>query len=114
MKLEKKKIGNVNIVYLPPGMKTTTSDTIEKKLVDIIDNDVDAHMLINLKDIGSITISGLRIFLTVRKKLNEMNKVLKICEINNPVVKESFYITDLFKLLQFSETEEEGLKSFVL
>ena len=112
MELISKKIGDVYVIYMPPNMDMMTSSSIENELNALINKDPNADMLLNLKDVEEISSSGLRIFLSIRRKLKTNNRILKICEVNNPGVREAFNVTNISEILEIGLTEQESLKSF--
>lgn len=111
MDLNLKKVGNVTIVYLSGRLDVHLSADIEKELNKIIKNEPDKHLLLNLKDVEYMSSSGLRIFVSTMRILKESKRLLKLCHLNNAVIK-IFEVVELMDMFDIFESEEDAMNSF--
>ena len=83
-------------VSLKGRLDTTTSPLLEEKLKnEKIDEDV---IILDFKELEYISSAGLRILLSLKKRLDQDNKNLEIHNIND-VVKEVFEVTGFKNIL---------------
>lgn len=111
MDLETKKIDNdIMVIYLSGRLDVLMSVDIEKEIHKIIDRDK-SHLLLNLGGVEYISSSGIRIFVSSMRILKNLNRKLKICNMNN-AVKKIFEVVELMDMFEIYETEKEALQSF--
>ncbi|OHD71519.1 MAG: anti-anti-sigma factor [Spirochaetes bacterium RBG_16_49_21] len=111
MDLKIKKVGNVNVIYLSGRLDVHLSAEIEKEINGLIQNEPDTHLLLNLTGVEYMSSSGLRIFVSTMRILNEQKRRLALCNMNN-AVKKIFEVVELVDMFDIYDTEEEALKTF--
>ena len=86
---------NELILELKGRLDTNTSVELENALKDEIKENL---VILDFKDLEYISSSGLRVLLSLRKRLDSLNKKLEIHNINS-VVKEVFTVTGFINIL---------------
>ena len=84
------------VISLNGRLDTTTSVQLDKQFKDI--NITESLVILDFKDLEYISSAGLRVLLTIKKKLDSVEKSLEIHNIN-PVVKEVFSVTGFKNVL---------------
>jgi anti-anti-sigma factor len=92
-------------------MDMNFSTEFEKVLQKAIKDNPKCHVLIDLKNVGYLSSSGLRIFVNARGILNERGFDLKVSNVNE-ACRKIFSITNFDDLIDVYETEEEAINSF--
>jgi len=110
MPLERKKTGNSVIIFLPATIDMVLSAAIEKELNIIFREDSESSFVMNLKNVNVISSSGLRIFITARRKLRESNREIVICSVEDEGVMETFKAAKLMDIFKIFKTEEQALE----
>ncbi len=111
MQLQTKKIGNIIVIYLTGRLDVQLSISIEKEIHQLIQSEPGCHMLLNLADVKYMSSSGIRIFVSTMRILKENSKMLKLCNLNEPV-KKIFEIVELLDMFEVYDTEEEAINTF--
>ena len=89
-------IRNEKLVFVLKGrLDTTTAPLLEEKAN--LEN-VQEDLVLDFKDLEYISSAGLRVLLVLKKKLDAIEKSLKIININD-VVKEVFNVTGFSNIL---------------
>lgn len=86
---------NELILELKGRLDTNTSAELENALKDEIKENL---VILDFKDLEYISSSGLRVLLSLRKRLDSLNKKLEIHNINS-VIKEVFTVTGFINIL---------------
>ena len=86
---------NELILELKGRLDTNTSVELENALKDEIKENL---VILDFKDLEYISSSGLRVLLSLRKRLDSLNKKLEIHNINS-VIKEVFTVTGFINIL---------------
>jgi anti-sigma B factor antagonist len=110
MDLTKKKVGNIVVAYLSGRLDVHLSAEIEAEINKIIQDEPDAHLILNLTNVEYTSSSGLRIFVSTLRILREQRRMLALCNMSN-AVKKIFEVVELTDMFDIYETEEEALKS---
>lgn len=110
MKLNTKRTGNALIIYLSGRLDVHLSAEIEKEISKIITEYPNSHLVVNLKDVEYMSSSGLRIFVSTMRILKDSKRVLKLCNLNNAVIK-IFEVVELMDLFDIYDKEEEAIES---
>jgi anti-anti-sigma factor len=111
MNLKSKNLDDIIIVYLTGRLDVHLSADIEKELNKIIAENPKQHLIMNLKDVEYMSSSGLRIFVSTMRILKETKRKLKLCSLNNAVVK-IFQVVELMDMFDIYDTEKEAMDSF--
>ncbi len=107
MKITKKEIGDVRIIYIDGKLDASNTPEAEEIILEYINNKYD-KVIINLEKTAYMSSSGLRIILKAAKKLKKTG-TLRISNLND-IVEEIFHISGFNKILNIDSTEEESLK----
>ena len=110
MDLKTTRKGQVLIVYPSGIIDNKNTNSFEHSLIDLIDKNNDCHLLLNLKELNFISSTGLRIFISMGRRLKERNKNIMICNANDAVT-ETIEIINIKHIVAFFKNEDEALKS---
>ncbi|MFC1670914.1 STAS domain-containing protein [Spirochaetota bacterium] len=113
MEIKIKKVNNVNVVYPPARVDFDKCRVLGETLEDLINKDVSAHLLLNFNDVDHLNSTGLSVILQSLKMLNDSNRKLKLCMVNENVQR-VLRIVDLNSFVEVMETEEDALESFII
>ncbi|MBU1076373.1 MAG: STAS domain-containing protein [Spirochaetes bacterium] len=113
MKTEFKKdprSNDVAVVRLDGRLDAQNADAIEEELISIIDKEY-IYLIIDMKKINYLGSCGIRIFLGIINKLNELKGKIKFLNMSDTGKKilEAMEILNRFDLYK---DEEEALRSF--
>jgi len=101
---------DVTIVYLKGRMDVHYSSEVENELNKIIDSGR-KKLIISLEDVEYLSSSGLRVFIAITRKLQDVGGHLKLVKLNE-TTKKIFRIVELLEMFDIYENEEDALKSF--
>lgn len=76
------------VVTLQGRLDTTQADSVEKKIVEILDQKYD-RIIFDCKEMDYISSSGLRIFLIAQKRMMAIGGQLRLCSLQ-PGIQEIF------------------------
>lgn len=110
MEIKSKKVGNIEVVSLKGKMDALNSIEVSDFLDDLTEKGYDS-LIIELGGVDYMSSSGLRVLLSLLKKLRGRGGDLKLCSLQ-PYVMEVFEIAGFTQLFEIYENEEEALKSF--
>ncbi|MFC1670696.1 STAS domain-containing protein [Spirochaetota bacterium] len=111
MKIIQDKIDNIIIILLEGSLDINTSLEVENSMDEIMGKEPNYHFLINLEKIEYMSSSGFRAIFSLKEKLDEKNRILKLSNLSK-AVKAIFKILEVDDILQIYETQEEALESF--
>ncbi|MCP4133514.1 MAG: STAS domain-containing protein [bacterium] len=111
MGLNIKKVNNIIILYLRGRLDVHVSPELENEINSILTNEPNCHLLFDLTEVDYMSSSGLRIFVSTMRILNESRRELKLCKMNE-TVREIFKVIDTIDMFDIYPTEEEALKTF--
>ncbi len=103
------EFGDVKVIHFEGKLDVNLSLAVEVELEKMITLGV-KKIIIDLKNVEYLSSSGLRIFISAMRKLNEQGGHLLLCSIT-PMVKKIFKIVELEDLFQVYDTLEEAIKS---
>ena len=109
LQIEKKQPG-LEIIRISGRIDPLTSSRLEEQLNQVIAAG-SFRLIANLQEVNFISSSGLRVFLSVLKKVKAQNGDLKICCLDANVQK-IFKIAGFVSLSDIVETEEEAIQKF--
>lgn len=107
MEIVEMKQNDVNIFKLHGRLDSNTSPTLEKKLVDAIQNGA-RSMVIDFENLDYISSAGLRIILKTTKDLKRSQGNIVLCAMQD-YVKEVFEIAGFDTFLTITPTMEQAL-----
>jgi len=111
MELKTKKIDNVIEIFLYGRLDIHLSVDAEEEISNIISREPNSHLLLNLIDVEYMSSSGIRMLVSIMRRLKESKRKLKICGMNNDVRK-IFEIIELIEMFDIYDNEQEAIDSF--
>ena len=111
MKIETKKAGKVVIIYPPQRLDMTIYNQFDTEIMKLVKKDKDRHFLLNFSGVKHLNSMYLSSLVKVMKELHSSQRRLKFCCVPE-TVKNVFNVTDLLKIFEVHEDEEEALNSF--
>lgn len=107
---ESGKDNNITIIKLAGRLDAHPAEEIENTLLKLIDQG-NKKILLNLENIEYLGSSGIRVFLSVKKKLQEQNGELKICNMSSASVK-ILKAMEIFNMFDIYTTDKEAIDKF--
>lgn len=101
--------GDIVTFNLEGELDTATSPDAQKEIFGVLDSIEPKKVILNLEKTAYVASSGLRVFLTLAKRLKSAGGALKLCEANK-VVDEILSISGFKKILDVVENEEVALE----
>jgi anti-sigma B factor antagonist len=109
MNISERKEGSAMIVGFSGRLDANTSQELQDKLIKIVDNGENA-LVINCTQLEYVSSAGLRVFLTVLKKLTSINGKLALFGCKDSI-KQIFDISGFTSLFQLFESKDEAVNS---
>ena len=99
--------GDVVVIRVKGRLDAASSPQLEKKINSIIDT---GHfkLLLNMADVDYLSSAGMRLMLSVSKKLKQLEGKVIACSLNDDVV-EVIKMAGFQQVLEIYPSEEEGL-----
>ena len=110
MDIREEKKGEVVILSINGRLDSTNYLEFEKKLTRIIEKN-EKNILVDCRQLGYVSSSGLRIFLMGLKKMNSVQGKFLICALQDSI-KEIFSISGFTSIFSIYDTQEEALSAF--
>ncbi len=111
MEIKERKVDNAVIVSLSgKRMDAVTSPRLEEKLNKLVDESGAKCIVINFNDLEYISSAGLRVIISIEKKLRSVDGKLLISNLKGNV-KDVFEISGFLSIFKIFETEDEALNS---
>ena len=98
------------IVYLKDRLDVHYSSEVETHINKLIDEGK-KNLVISLNDVEYLSSSGLRIFISILRKLKDIGGELKLIKLNDTALK-IFKIVDLIDMFDIYDSEDEAIESF--
>jgi len=108
--IESRSLNSIQIAEVSGRIDPANTAYFENEINKII-NGSGPKLLLNMKEVVYISSSGLRVFLTLLKKMRAANGELKICCMS-PNIQKIFQISGFVQLFDIHGTEEEALQKF--
>jgi anti-sigma B factor antagonist len=105
-----KNEGDISIISLTGSLDTNTSKEAEDQINKLLEEG-SIKLLIDLTDLDYVSSSGLRILLSISKKLKSLRGEMRICGLNE-TVNEVFEISGFTMIFKIFKTIEEAKTSF--
>jgi anti-sigma B factor antagonist len=105
-----KNEGDISIISLTGSLDTNTSKEAEDQINKLLEEG-SIKLLIDLTDLDYVSSSGLRILLSISKKLKSLRGEMRICGLNE-TVNEVFEISGFTMIFKIIKTIEEAKASF--
>ncbi len=109
MILRTKTIGGMTIIYLHGRLDLFEAEMVEKDLFDIAESSNSNHMIIVLEGLDYLSSSGLRVFISLKRSLNQNGRQLLLCNKSNNAVNIFLKIINIKDMLKIFRTEEEAI-----
>lgn len=97
------------VVYVDGDLTTNTSPDVEADILEVME-DEGKHLVINVEKVNFIASTGLRVILSLGKKLSSKGLKLTVCSMN-PSTKSVFEMSGFTKLFPTYSNEEEALSN---
>jgi anti-sigma B factor antagonist len=110
MNLNYKKQKDNLIVYLTGSLDTKVSRDLEEDFEQILSSNPNMNIILNMKNLKSISSTGLKIIVSLRSALQQDNLKLKICNMGKSV-REVFELTKVIQFFKVFEDEESAILS---
>lgn len=101
--------GDVSILYFKGKLDAVTSCTAERKVFDYI-NKGRYKLIFDLSEVSYMTSAGMRMLLSVGKKLKTLKGKLVLSGVNS-VILGLLSMSGLEQILELAKTNEDALKS---
>lgn len=108
LKVEQK--GDVFILRIKGRLDAISSPLAEKKIFEAI-NEGQSYLLLDMSGVSYLSSAGMRMLLSITKKLRTMSGKLAICSVTTNVV-DVLKMSGFDHALQIFKTEEEALRHF--
>lgn len=113
MNIRSKSIGNITVVYLSGRLDIFESESAEMDLFDIAGENPENHIVIVLEKLDYLSSSGLRIFISLKRFLENRGKRLTLCNDRNNAVNIFFKIINIGQMFDIYRSEEEAALSIL-
>lgn len=113
MNLEVKEVNgkpDTCIIYLKDRLDVHYSSEVETEINKLIDQGK-KKLVISLNEVEYLSSSGLRIFIAILRRLNEVKGQLRLIKLNETALK-IFKIVELIDMFDIYDSEEEAINSF--
>ena len=110
MEIVLRENGDIKIVAITGNLDTNTAAEFEKALNGVLDEGVQ-KLLINFESMEYISSAGLRVLLTLAKKMTSTGGSLKLCSLNE-TAQEVFDMSGFSTIFQIHKTEEEAITNY--
>ncbi len=101
-------IENCVVVTLPDQIDMLFSAAIERELQSLFQKKNASNFILDLSNVTLISSSGLRIFITAKRKLRSMNREIVLCGIKDESVSETLRVSNLKDILMVFPTETDA------
>jgi anti-anti-sigma factor len=109
MKIEQK--GDVVVVRLQGRLDAASAPQVEQKLLGII-NEGHFKLILNLAGVDYLSSAGMRLMLSISKKLRSLEGKVVACSLNDEVM-EVIKMAGFHQILEFYPNEEQSLTHLV-
>ena len=112
MQLESKEINNISVISLSGRLDVHYSSPLEREINSIVNNQPKNHLVFNFEKVDYMSSTAIRIFIQLKKNLEEEDRLIKLCCMNK-IVNEVFKITGLTSTFEIFDTENSAIQSFI-
>ncbi|OHD66337.1 MAG: hypothetical protein A2176_07580 [Spirochaetes bacterium RBG_13_51_14] len=109
MNVRTKNIGNITVIYLYGRLDIFEAELAEKDIFDIADKNNSSDIILVLDGLDYLSSSGLRIFISLKRHLENNGCQLFLSNKSNNAVNIFFRIVNIKDMFVIFETEEEAL-----
>lgn len=110
MEINHSKSGNLNFIELKGRMDSINTHLFEQKIIQLISKENNSFIF-NCANLEYISSTGMRSFLMVIRKLNEVGGKLVLTSLQENV-KEVFELSGFASIFEFAKSEKNGIKKF--
>ena len=107
MELTSKSSEKVIVIYVDGDLTTNSSPEVEAEIKAILEGTA-KNVIINVERVNFIASTGLRIILSLGKRLNSKGLKLTVCSMNSST-KSVFEMSGFSKIIPIFESEEKAL-----
>jgi anti-sigma B factor antagonist len=112
MEIREKREQDLYIIHLNGRFDASCAGNVEKRLNELI-NSHRLKLIVNLDQVSYISSAGLRVLLSVAKKIRRLGEGDIRLACLQPYVREVFEIAGFTSLFKIYGTEEEAIDSFL-
>lgn len=110
IELKEEKKGEVLVVHIKGRLDAVSSPATEKKLFDSITGG-QTKLLLDFSDVVYLSSAGMRMLLSLTKKLKTLSGKLIVCSITTNVM-DVLKMSGFDHVLELAKTEEDALRRF--
>jgi len=108
--LKIEQVGDVFVLHVKGRLDVVSSPIVEKRILEAI-NEGHKHLLLEIAEVSYLSSSGMRMLLSIAKKLRTSSGKLAICNLSTNVL-DVLKMAGFDHILQLFKTEEEALRYF--
>jgi len=101
---------NATIVRIDGRLDATSAPLLERKLLEQIDGGV-KNMVLDFSEVNYLSSAGMRLLLSITKKLKGLNGALHCCSVGEEVM-EIVKMAGFERIIHIFPTEREALQGF--
>ncbi|AZQ64053.1 anti-sigma factor antagonist [Flammeovirga pectinis] len=110
MEIDIQNTDNITVINVNGYLDANTSPVLDQKIADLV-AEGNANILLNLKDVGYMSSSGLRVFLNASKAVRPLRGKFKVCQVT-PDVMEVIKMTGFDIIVDVIETYDAAISSY--
>ncbi|RME89222.1 MAG: anti-sigma factor antagonist [Candidatus Hydrogenedentota bacterium] len=105
-----REVGNDLVINISGRLDVHFSAEVESELERLMEKYPNANFILNLAEVEYMSSSGLRVLVATMRKLKERGKELKLCQLNQAVMK-VFEVVELMDMFDIYDNETDALNS---
>lgn len=109
MTYNEEKVDGVIVLGIGGKINTEASEDLFKKMIDLIDNGA-RHLLLDLSGVDYVNSSGLRILLTVAKRMTDLNGKIVVADVAE-LIYQVLQVSGCISHIGVYPSREEALKA---
>ncbi|MCE5248707.1 STAS domain-containing protein [bacterium] len=110
MDIKEERKGQVVVLTINGRLDSTNASQLDKKIEGLIDRK-EKQILLDCSQLGYVSSSGLRVFLTGLKKMNAIHGKFLICSLQGPI-SEVFDISGFSGIFSIYDSQAKALSAF--
>ena len=110
MELKSRTIGNITIIYLRGRLDIFEAESAEASMSECVEKNRGNHVVLVLEGLDYLSSSGLRIFISLKRRLSDSGCELVLCNKSNNAVNIFFKIINIKDMFLIVESEDEAIK----
>jgi anti-sigma B factor antagonist len=110
MNINTETIGNIVVIYLEGRLDILEAESFEKAIFDIAYVSVGKHIILDLQKLDYLSSSGLRVFISLKRFLEQNGTHLVLSSNGNNAVTLFFKIINIEDMFHILETVEDAIR----